>query len=226
MTSPHALFWKCAGLVTAESCGFVPEELLKKIRRDRKLRKSDRCTALLLAAVDKALHSPAHGVPEREIIPDSSCGIVFASSLGPEGTISAFQDDLMDYPEEQVMPTTFSHSVHNAGASCISMAYGITGPSFSITGFRELPSQAFRVAADLLFSETAAQVLLILAEEKTLVSDAMRSAGIALSPESAACILLECRGPGKEIKLPHGSAGFESIEDFYRRIIGKEALNQ
>lgn len=54
--------------------------------------------------------------------------MIVASSFGPHRTTCAFLDDLLDYREEDVMPTTFSHSVHNAAASYAASAFGASRP--------------------------------------------------------------------------------------------------
>ncbi len=110
-------------------------ETFQAARKKYSLRRSDRYTALVLAAAGKVL----------DAVPDVSgdTGVIVASSFGPHRTTCAFLDDLLDYREEDVMPTTFSHSVHNAAASYAASAFGLRGPEFTLTGFENLRRSVF-----------------------------------------------------------------------------------
>ena len=123
--------------------------------------------------------------------PGPSTALIVSSVLGPQGMISGFQDDLLDYPEDQVMAGTFSHSVHNAPAGGLSILLGLTGPSFSVTGMDRLFPESLKLASSLLASGFCDSVLLISGEEKTPVSDALRKIDPALPGESAAAFYLE-----------------------------------
>lgn len=173
----------CSALLRAGSDGFISTELLRETRRHYGLsRRSDRFTALLLSAV-RRLQLP-------DDLPGEQTAIVVASKLGPQGTVCAFQDDLLQYPEDQVMPTTFSHSVNNAAASYLSMLHKITGPAFSLTGFHQLYREAFLFADGLLQHRNLRYIVLCFGEEKTIVTDAVRSILPEIPEEFSAALLL------------------------------------
>lgn len=125
------------------------------------LRRSDRYTALVLAAAGKVL----------DAVPDVSgdTGVIVASSFGPHRTTCAFLDDLLDYREEDVMPTTFSHSVHNAAASYAASAFGLRGPEFTLTGFENLFYEALRTAE--LCGALCSRMLVVSVEENALMTE-------------------------------------------------------
>ena len=47
-----------------------------------------------------------------------------------------FLNDILDYGDTSVSPTTFSNSVHNAAASYVSLCLNIRGPTMTVTQFR------------------------------------------------------------------------------------------
>ncbi len=99
--------------------------LLKKIRRADKLSKM-----AVLAAAD-ALADSGIGEGVRK-----SLGIILATAFGAHVITFSFLDDVLDYGEANVSPTTFSNSVHNAAASYVSSALDIQGPTLTVTQFR------------------------------------------------------------------------------------------
>ncbi|MBQ7176278.1 MAG: beta-ketoacyl synthase chain length factor, partial [Victivallales bacterium] len=119
--------------------GFTDEEL-KASRSKYGLRRADRFTSMAIAAIDKALEEK----------PGQDCALITATCFGPHKTVFATLDDILDYPEDQILPTKFSHSVHNAAASYISSSLKIHGPSFAISGFGDIEKQAISLAGTLL----------------------------------------------------------------------------
>ena len=104
----------------------VPDKrLLKQLRRADKLSKM-----AVLAAADAMADS------SREDIDRKRVGIILATAFGPHGTTFNFLDDILDYGDSGVSPTTFSHSVHNAATSYIANALNIQGPTLTVTQFR------------------------------------------------------------------------------------------
>ncbi len=136
-------------------------ETFQAARKKYSLRRSDRYTALVLAAAGKVL----------DAVPDVSgdTGVIVASSFGPHRTTCAFLDDLLDYREEDVMPTTFSHSVHNAAASYAASAFGLRGPEFTLTGFENLFYEALRTAE--LCGALCSRMLVVSVEENALMTE-------------------------------------------------------
>jgi len=75
----------------------------------------------------------------------SAVGLIIATGLGPHVTTFRFLDDIINFKEKDVSPTLFSHSVHNAAASYLSLLAGIRGPTLTVTHF----SFAFHEALNL-----------------------------------------------------------------------------
>lgn len=98
--------------------------LLKKIRRSDKLGKMS-----VLAASD-VMRCGAFGDLDRKRI-----GMIVATAFGPHVTTNDFLDDIIDYGDGSVSPTTFSNSVHNAAASYVAEALDIQGPTITVTQF-------------------------------------------------------------------------------------------
>ena len=186
-----AFLFRAAGFAASEeSTGRISPVLLKSITAKYSLsRRSPRFQLAALAAADDLLTRFPH------VRPSASTALIVSSVLGPQGMISGFQDDLLDYPEDQVMAGTFSHSVHNAPAGGISILLGLTGPSFSVTGTDRLFAESLKLAHALLQSAFCDSVLLIAGEEKTVLADALRRISPVVSCESAAALYLE-KGPG------------------------------
>ena len=65
-------------------------------------RRSDRMTAAVISALDRLENRP------------DDAPLIFGSMLGAQGRITALQYDLLDFPEDQIGPVSFSCSVHNA----------------------------------------------------------------------------------------------------------------
>ena len=128
-----------------------------------------------------------------------------ASVLGPQDKISGFQDDLLDYPEDGVMAGLFSHSVHNAPAGGLSMVFGLTGPSFSVTGMEHLFEESFRLSSSLLETGSADTVLLICGEMKTPVADVLRPLTDRIPGEEICAFFLRKPGAGAGPALPVGA---------------------
>ncbi len=104
----------------------VPDKtLLRKIRRSDKLSKMS-----ALAAADALADSGRDDIAQKKI------GIIIATAFGPHVTTFNFLDDILDYGDAGVSPTTFSNSVHNAAASYVSMCLNIKGPTLTLSQFR------------------------------------------------------------------------------------------
>lgn len=161
------------------------QEQFAEIRRNYSLRRSDRYTAMVLAAAEQAF---ASGAP----IPDApeDTGVIVAGSFGPHRTTCAFLDDLLDYREEDVMPTTFSHSVYNAAASYAASAFGCLGPEFSLTGFDSPFREALRQAELCISAGLCRRTLVIGIEERSLLTDRISEHIRELPPEGAGAFLL------------------------------------
>jgi len=108
--------------------------LLKRIRRADKLSKM-----AVLAAADALSDCNRKDMGSKRI------GIIMATGFGAHVTTFSFLDDILDYGDAAVSPTTFSNSVHNAAASYVSSSLNIKGPTLTVTQFRF----SFQVALQL-----------------------------------------------------------------------------
>ena len=153
-------------------------------------RRSDRMTAAVISALDRLENRP------------SDAPVVFGSMLGVQSRITALQNDLLDFPEDQIGPVAFSCSVHNAVPGAAAIQFGLKTPVFSLAGFERLPRRVLQLADAVLAAGGAEQVLAIFAEERSVFADrAMRL--LDLEPtEFAAVFLLESAKPGQDVFAP------------------------
>lgn len=103
----------------------IPDRTLLK-----KMRRADKFSKMAVVAAADALKGSGIGNIDRK-----GMGIILATAFGAHATTFDFLDDILDYGEAAVSPTTFSNSVHNAAASYISSSLGINGPTLTITRF-------------------------------------------------------------------------------------------
>ncbi len=172
------MFIKGIGLISGSGIGFdllqtpvgglptyISDELIKSYKLPRMMRRADRFSRICAIAANEAV-ADAGSAPE--IMKNS--GIMVVSAIGPHQTTFAFLDELLDYPEAEVSPTKFSHSVHNAAASYISILCGINGMSLTITGFDNPWFNALVMAETVLQQGSCQQILLVGADENGLLS--------------------------------------------------------
>ena len=153
-------------------------------------RRSDRMTAAVLSALDRL-----EGRPDN-------APLLFGSMFGVQSRITALQNDLIDFPQDQIGPVSFSCSVHNAVPGAASIRFGMKVPVFSLAGFDRLHDRVFSLADAVLSAGDADRALVILTEERSPFADrAMRLHG--LEPmEFAAVFLLERAKEGGEAFCP------------------------
>jgi len=140
------------------------DEELKAVRLANGLRRADRLTSLAAAALFRAL-------PER--LPHGfspETGLLTISSFGPHKTVFAMLDDILDFPEDQILPTKFTHSVHNAVTSYLGTLLGLHGPAFSLTCFESPIFTLLETAWTILESGLCHQVLALAIEERGLLT--------------------------------------------------------
>ena len=147
-------------------------------------RRSDRMTAAVISALDRLDGRP------------NDAPLLFGSMLGVQSRITALQYDLLDFPEDQIGPVSFSCSVHNAVPGAAAIHFGMKVPVFALAGFDSLPDRVLSLADALLTAGDAAHALVILTEERSAFGDrAMKLLG--LEPmEFAAVFLLESAQDG------------------------------
>ena len=142
---------------------FTPE-LRKAICERRGLRRADRYTVLAAAAAFRLAEEAGSALP-----PGDETALLTVTGFGPHATVFATLDDILDYPEDEILPTGFSHSVHNAAASYLCSALGIRGPVFALNGMENSFYEALGLAAVLLELQMARAVLLVGVEEQGLL---------------------------------------------------------
>ena len=159
-------------------------------------RRSDRMTAAVISALERLENRP------------SDAPVVFGSMLGVQSRITALQNDLLDFPEDQIGPVAFSCSVHNAVPGAAAIQFGLKTPVFSLAGFERLPQRVLQLADAVLTSGGAGQVLTIFAEERSTFADrAMKL--LDLEPtEFAAVFLLESAKPGQDVFAPDDAPSY------------------
>ena len=149
-------------------------------------RRSDRMTAAVLSALDRL-----EGRPD-------DAPLLFGSMLGVQSRITALQNDLIDFPEDQIGPVSFSCSVHNAVPGAAAIRFGMKVPVFSLAGFDRLPDRVLSLADAVLSAGDAEHALVILTEERSAFADrAMRLYGLE-AMEFAAVFLLKRAKEGDE----------------------------
>lgn len=137
---------------------------LKAVKSQCGLRRADRFTVLAAAAVKNAFPQTfPNGLP-------ADTALVTVSAFGPHKTVFATLDDILDYPEDQILPTKFSHSVHNAAASYLGTILHLTGPAFAVTGFENPLGEALALAQTLLDARLCSTLLLVAVEERGLLT--------------------------------------------------------
>lgn len=130
------------------------------------LRRADRYTVMAVACALKLAEEYALPAPWND-----ETALLTVTAFGPHRTTFATLDDILDYPEDQILPTRFSHSVHNAAASYVGQALGLRGAVFALNGFENSFYEALQLAGELLAAGTARRVLLIGVEENGLLTE-------------------------------------------------------
>lgn len=105
-----------------------PEHMEDKVLF-KKMRRADRFSKMAVIAAADAIKDSGVDISKNRT------GIILSTAFGAHQTTFDFLDDIIDYGEAQVSPTTFSNSVHNAAASYIASALDITGPTLTVTRF-------------------------------------------------------------------------------------------
>ena len=136
------------------------DEEIKSVRAKYALRRADRFTSLAVAGV-----MGCDGLDLARLAGERTA-LVTWSALGPHRTVFATLDDILDYPEELMLPTKFSHSVQNAAASYLGTILRITGPTFATTGFDDPKAEALVLAKTLLRTGDCSRALVVGIAEK------------------------------------------------------------
>ena len=134
---------------------------------------------------DAGIRSDAH---------PSKVGLILATGLGPHVTTIRFLDDIINFKEKDVSPTLFSHSVHNAAASYLSLLAGIRGPTLTVTRFSFAFYEALNLAHSWLEQKRCEHVLIGAVDElgavmEQIIRSRSIDAKIALSEGSVFFVL-------------------------------------
>jgi len=138
----------------------VPAEALNDKTFSRKIRRADRLSKMAVIAAADAMADSGIDLPDTARV-----GIIFATAFGPHATTFKFLDDIIDYGDKSVSPTSFSHSVHNAAASYVASVLDIRGPNLTVTHFHFAFQEAVRLAGTWLNEEKCDHVLVGTADE-------------------------------------------------------------
>ncbi len=119
----------------------VPVEALtdKNVLKDA--RRADDLTKMAVLAAYDAFTDSGLGLEAKKTL-----GIIISTAFGPHVTTFRFLDDILNYGDANVSPTIFSHSVHNAAASYISLLLQSRGPTLTITQFAKSFQQSIILA--------------------------------------------------------------------------------
>jgi len=164
--------------------GEPDRDALVQLCRRYGLRRPDRLTQLALCAADAVAEHLAGG---------TDCALITVTAYGPATTTGKVLDDILDFPEEQILPTGFSHSVVNAASSYIGTALKIHGPTFAIVGFEDPFHEAVDLARTLLSCGQCRRALIVAADEISLTSKAvetLRLSSLPRQPEGACALVL------------------------------------
>ena len=123
-------------------------------------RRADRFSKMTVLAAYDALVDGGSGSGER-----LEMGIIVATALGAHASIFRFLDDIIDFGEFEVSPTTFVHTLHNAAASYATSVLGCQGPTVTVTQFYFAFHEALQVAYAWLAEGRVERVLVGVTEE-------------------------------------------------------------
>ena len=140
----------------------VPKDALIDYNILKKIRRSDRFSRLAVFAACDAIHDSDLDIADLDQL---SIGIIIATAFGPHATIFNVLDDIIDYGEKEVSPTTFVHSIHNAAASHVASALGCTGPVMTTTQFYFSFQHALLLASSWLNEGRLKKVLVGIVDE-------------------------------------------------------------
>jgi len=132
----------------------VPADTLKDKSVLKEMRRADDFSKMACLAAYDAFTDSGLGNGVK-----SSLGIILTTAFGPHVTTFRFLDDILNYGDDNVSPTTFSHSVHNAAASYIAFMLGARGPTLTVTQFVYSFHQALIIAQAWLLERRCEYIL-------------------------------------------------------------------
>ncbi len=118
----------------------VSKETLKDRVALSRARRADRFSKMAVLAACDAVRDAGVELDSQRT------GVVLGTAFGPHPTVFSFLDDILEFGDAGVSPTLFSHSVHNAAASYISVALGLAGPAMTLTTLTDPFQQSLLLA--------------------------------------------------------------------------------
>ena len=133
----------------------VPDNVLLKKAGKTKMRRADRFSRMSITAALDAVSDSNIDLNK----PGSSPGLILATTFGPHDTTFRYLDGILDYGHANVSPTVFSHSIHNAALSYISIALNCHSNILTVTHFIFSFHQALMLAESWIKQNQCKNVL-------------------------------------------------------------------
>lgn len=145
----------------------------------QKARRADRFSRLAVLTAHDALRDS--GLSPEEA--GRSTGIIVSTAFGAHSTIFKFLDDIIDYGEANVSPTTFAHSIHNAAAAYIASVLDCKGPTMTVTQFYFTLHQALLLAYAWLIENRVDRVLVGVVDECSPAMEYICEEKLSIAPD-------------------------------------------
>ena len=144
-----------------------------------------------VARTDGLVRLALSAVAELQAVcgPFGEAGIVVGTALGTVETNAVFASRLRQRGAMGVEPRRFPYTSPNAVAGECSIAFGLTGPSFSTGGGMHAALEAFAAAAILIEAGDAERMVVVAVDEGGAVSRALTPAGVDLRSGAVAVLL-------------------------------------
>jgi len=164
------MFLKSHCLISSKlgvNADLIGAEAIKKIRLQYPaIRRADRYTAMIINAAANCLAQANLVFPLKK-----KTALLVASAFGPMRTTTAMIDEILEYPENEILPTKFSHSVLNAALSYLALVAGVQGDNYALCGFDDVFSDTLVLADSLLRGGRVEQVLLVGCDEPNILTE-------------------------------------------------------
>ncbi len=148
----------------------IDRAFLTGFKKQHGMRRADSYTTMIAAAALGAVQDSCfQGNPPGET------GILVAGRFGPQNTTAKFLDELLDYPEDQLLSAAFTHSVHNAAASYVAELLHLTGPVFTMTHTgTTVPEGPFATLNACFRTGYCSRILFLSAHESGYIDETLR----------------------------------------------------
>ena len=148
----------------------IDRAFLSGFKKQHGMRRADFYTAMIVSAALEAAEDSCF----RGTLPEET-GILIAGRFGPQNTTAKFLDELLEYPEDQLLSTAFTHSVHNAAASYAAELLHLTGPAFTMThNGKTIPEGPLAAVKACLETGYCTRILFLSAQESGYIDENLR----------------------------------------------------